>query len=127
MSYLHIVIVAAIGQYLWFGWEVGRLRGVHKVRAPAITGPVEFERAFRAHQNTLEQLVVLIPALLLFAQYFDPRWAAGLGALHVVGRALYRRAYLLDPSRRTVGFVMGYSALGMALLGVLYGAVATLF
>ena len=45
---------------LLFGcvWLVSAARGRHKVRAPATTGPEEFERAYRVQMNTLENAVI---------------------------------------------------------------------
>ena len=45
--------------------------------APATTGNEMFERYFRVQMNTLEQLVVFIPSIFLFAHLVDARWAAG--------------------------------------------------
>ena len=52
---------------LLFGcvWLVSAARGRHKVRAPATTGPEEFERAYRVQMNTLENAVIFLPALWL--------------------------------------------------------------
>ena len=49
-------------QYTWFGVEVGSMRGKYEVKAPAISGAPEFERMYRVHSNTMEQLVLFLPA-----------------------------------------------------------------
>ena len=79
MEYVAIVTILVLIQYLWFGTEVGIMRGRHGVNAPATTGAPEFERMFRVQQNTMEQLVVVVPALWIFATYVSAIWAAGLG------------------------------------------------
>lgn len=43
----------------------GRAHGTYHVEAPATTGAPTFERYFRVHQNSMEALVVFIPALML--------------------------------------------------------------
>ena len=48
-----------------------------------------FERLFRVQQNTLEQLMVFLPALYLFSHYFSPVVAAALGVVYLIGRELY--------------------------------------
>ncbi|XP_041708174.1 microsomal glutathione S-transferase 2 isoform X2 [Coregonus clupeaformis] len=52
--------------------QVGLARMTHKVMPPAVTGPPEFERTFRAHQNNVELypvfLVVLWTSGLLFSE-----------------------------------------------------------
>ena len=64
MNYVHLVAVLAVLQFFLFGILVGRAREQYGIDAPAISGHQLFERAFRVHQNTLEQLVGFLPALL---------------------------------------------------------------
>lgn len=109
-------------QYLFFGILVGRARMRSGVRAPAVTGDPVFERYFRVHQNTLEQLIVVIPAMWLFAFYVHAWTAAALGLVFATGRALYLRDYVRDPAGRGRGFGLGMIACGLLLLGSLGGA-----
>lgn len=106
MEAVIIVTVLALLQYFWFGFEVGKMRSKHQCPAPATTGAPEFECMFRVQQNTLEQLVIFLPALWLFAKYVNPLWAAGAGGAYLIGRALYRAAYVKDPSTRSLGFML---------------------
>jgi uncharacterized membrane protein YecN with MAPEG domain len=99
MPYVHLVIALALVEFFVFGWAVGRARTRYQVPAPATTGNPVFERYFRAQMNTLEQLVIFLPALLLFAYYLNPYIAAALGALFVIGRALYFRGYVHSPEQ----------------------------
>ena len=103
MPYVAIVTVVALLQFFWFGWQVGVARGKYNIAAPAVSGNEMFERVFRVHMNTLEQLVVFLPALWIFAGYISPLWAAVLGAIFIVGRALYARSYVKDPKGRSPG------------------------
>ena len=77
MEYVAIVTILALLQLFVFAVQVGQQRVKHNVKAPAITGPAEFERAFRVHQNTIEQLIVFLPALWIFATYWRADVAAG--------------------------------------------------
>ena len=104
MDWVIIVTVLALLQFTWFGVEVGFKRGKHQVKAPAMSGPPEFERMYRVHYNTMEQLVVLLPLMWIFAHFVNPLYAAGLGAVYIVGRLIYRSSYLKDPSSRALGF-----------------------
>ncbi len=70
---------------------MGGARARYKVAAPATTGHPDFERTFRVHYNTLELLVAFIPSIWLFGLYLNPRWGAIIGAVFLVGRALYAR------------------------------------
>jgi hypothetical protein len=126
MEYVALVTVLALLQYLGFGAAVGRARGRFGVKAPAVTGHEVFERYFRVQQNTLELLVVLLPALWLFAQYVDATWAAVLGAVYLVGRQVYFTGYVRDPARRELGFGLTALPIVALLLGALVGIVRNL-
>lgn len=101
-----IVTFLALAQYVLFGVQVGGMRGKHGIKAPAQTGHDEFERMNRVHLNTLEQLVVFIPALWMQAYYANPLYGAALGMVYIVGRFVYRVEYLKDPGSRGTGFTM---------------------
>jgi uncharacterized MAPEG superfamily protein len=115
------VIALALLQYFVFGTLVGRARGKYNVPAPATSGHPIFDRTFRVHQNTAEQLVSVVPAIWLFATYVSAPIAAGLGALFLVGRILYFRGYVADASKRGTGFAIGALAHVALLLGALFG------
>ena len=125
MEPVAIVTAAALIQYLFLAYQVSLARIKHGVRAPATTGDPEFERAFRIHQNTLEALVVFIPALWMFGIYVHALAGAAIGLLFPIGREVYRRSYLKDPSTRTPGSAISGVAMVTLLLGGLIGAVAS--
>ncbi len=106
MDAVIIVTVLALLQFVWFSFDVGARRSKYQCKAPAITGAPEFERAFRVQQNTMEQLVLFLPALWMFGSVVRPVWAAGLGAVYLVGRFIYRASYLKDPASRSLGFTL---------------------
>lgn len=124
MPFVAAVTAAAVLQFFWFGILVGRARARYNVQPPAITGNEVFERYFRVQQNTLEQLVIFIPSIWIFATYVNATAAAALGAVFIVGRQLYQTGYVADPKKRFAGF--GLSALPnlVLALGGLAGAVA---
>lgn len=119
---VHFVIALALIQYCYFVFVVGQARGKYGVPAPAITGHPEFERRFRVQQNTLEQLVVFIPAMLLFATWVSATLAGVLGLVFILGRWLYFRGYVADPERRGTGFIVGALAQIALLLGAVLGS-----
>ena len=123
MALVHIVAAIALLQFIVFAMAVGWARTKFGVKAPATTGHEVFERYFRVQMNTLELLVVFLPSLWLFATYVSPRWAAGLGALYVIGRILYFRSYIRDPASRSAGFGLSFLPTIALLLGGLGGAV----
>ncbi|HTV98075.1 MAG TPA: MAPEG family protein [Steroidobacteraceae bacterium] len=126
MAYVDIVTVLALLQFVWFGMQVGRARSKYGVAAPAVTGNEVFERHLRVQQNTLEQLIVLIPGLYLFSGHFNPLWAAGLGAIYLIGRQIYSLSYVKDPKTRGPGFGLSFLPAVILVVGGLIGAVLRL-
>ncbi len=123
MAYVDIVTALALLQFVYFGIQVGRARGRFGVKAPAVTGNEQFERHFRVQQNTLESIVVFVPALFLFSRSFNPLWAAGLGVIYLIGRQVYAAAYVKDPAKREVGYGLTVLPILALLVGGLIGAV----
>ena len=126
MELVALVTVLALFEYLAFGILVGRARAAHGVKAPATTGHPIFERYFRVHQNTGEQLWVFLPSLWLFSYYVHAPAAAALGAVWIVGRIVYLRGYVADPEKRAAGFAIGALASLALLLGSLVGVIRAL-
>ena len=122
MEAIAIVTALALIQLFAFGFLVGKARGKYGVSAPAITGNANFEREFRVHQNTLEQLVAVIPAMWMFGMYVHALTAAGLGLVFVISRFIYRNAYLSDPKSRSPGFGIGAACTITLVVGSLIGA-----
>lgn len=123
MNFIHIIAILALIQYLFFGILVGRARAKYGINAPAVSGNEHFERAFRIHANTLEQLVVFLPALFIAAHYWQPTVIALIGVVYLIGRFLYWRAYTADPQTRAVGFLLTVLPTFILILAGLAGAV----
>ena len=94
---------------------------------PAMSGHEMFERYTRVHYNTMELLVIFVPSIWFFARYIDPRWAAGLGAIYLIGRLVYLRGYVSNPDKRNAGFNISMLPTLALLLGTLFGAVRAPF
>jgi uncharacterized membrane protein YecN with MAPEG domain len=123
MRFVSFVAALALIEYMIIALLTGRARDTYKVEAPATTGHPIFERWYRVQQNTVEQLVVFLPALFLFAGQVSPRIAGLLGLVFIVGRAMYARSYLADPASRGAGFAVGFIASVLLVLGALLGAI----
>jgi glutathione S-transferase len=123
MQYIELVAVLAVFQYLSFVVLTGKARGQSGLKAPAMIGHEGFERMYRVQMNTLENLVVFMPSLYLAARYWPAYLVAGLGAVYLIGRLIYWRAYVRDPAKRALGFMLSMvptTALAvLALVGIL--------
>ena len=82
---------------------------------------------FRVQQNTMEQLVVFLPALWIFGHLAKPTYAAGFGLVFIVGRFIYRAEYLKDPASRSPGFTLSFLPTAVMLVWSLVVAVRALF
>jgi glutathione S-transferase len=118
-----IVTILALAQYVFFGIQVGGARQKYGVKAPAMSGDPQFDCVHRVHQNTQEQLVVMLPALWLYAHYVNPLWGTGLGVVYLIGRFIYSAAYRKDPSTRGLGFMLTLLPIVLMLAWVLIVAV----
>jgi glutathione S-transferase len=123
MNLVHVVALLAVAQFFAFGILVGRARKQYEVKAPAVSGNEQFERALRVQMNTLEQLAGFLPTLLIAAQYWSNALVAGIGVVYLVARVIYRQAYIADPGKRQVGFVLTVLPTAVLLLLGLVGAV----
>ncbi len=126
MEMVAIITALALIQFVFFGILVGRMRAKHGVSAPEIVGDPEFMRMFRIHQNTMEQLVVFVPSLWIFAHYWEPKWAAGIGLIYIATRFVYYLDYLKDPKARGRGFGIGFVTIAVLLVGGAAGAIKTM-
>ncbi len=122
-----LVMLLALLEYMVFGMLVGGARARYKIAAPATTGNPDFERTFRVHYNTLELLVVFVPAIWLFGMYLNPRWGALIGLVFIVGRALYAIGYIRAPEKREVGALLSFAAVFVLVAGAAFGVVRALW
>lgn len=126
MEYVAIVTALALLVYMYMAFQVGAGRAKYNVEAPAISGNPTWERLYRVQTNTVEQFVVFLPALWIFAYLGNPVWAAAIGSVFVIGRVIYMVAYVQDPARRAIGFGIGFLANVVLVIGVLVQAVRAL-
>jgi glutathione S-transferase len=103
MELVYVTILLALLEYMVMGGLVGFARTKYRVAAPATTGHPDFERTNRVHVNTLENLIIFIPSVWLFATYVSARWAAVLGLVFVVSRVVYAVGYSRAADKRHVG------------------------
>ena len=126
MPWVHLVVLLALVEFFLFGFAVARARARYNVPAPAIAGHEVFERYFRVQANTLEQLLVFVPSILLFGHYLNPYLAAALGVLFLIGRAVYFRGYVRSAQGRHLGFLLTALPNLALLLGAIIGTLRAL-
>jgi len=123
MPLVQLVIGLALVQFFFFLFAVGKARETYKVAAPATTGNEVFERYFRVQMNTLELLVVFIPAISIFSQYFGSYLGAGLGVVYLLGRIVYFTSYVKDPKSRSMGYGLSVLPIMILVVGAIVGAI----
>ena len=100
---LSLVTLLALVEYSILGVMVGRARQRYGVEAPATTGNPDFERYFRVHENTLESLIVFIPAVWIFSLAVNYHIGVALGVLFIIARIVYANGYLTAAAKRGPG------------------------
>ncbi|WP_331960576.1 MAPEG family protein [Candidatus Binatus sp.] len=118
---LEIVTLLALLEYSILGLMVGQARHKYGVEAPATTGNPDFERHFRVHMNTLESLIVFIPALWIFSLSVNYHFGVALGLLFVIARIIYALGYLSAPAKRAPGAIATAVINAILVLGSLIG------
>jgi len=122
MALVNVIVALALLQFFAFGAAVGKARVKYQVAAPATTGNEVFERYFRVQMNTLELLIIFVPAIWMFGFYVSANVAAGLGAIYFIGRGIYFFSYVKDPKTRELGFGLSVGPVLVLVLGALIGA-----
>ncbi|XP_039505038.1 microsomal glutathione S-transferase 2 [Pimephales promelas] len=103
--------------------RVGWSRMKHKIMPPTVTGPPEFERTFRAHQNSVEFYSIFLAVLWISGIFCNEVLAALGGIIYIVGREMYFTGYIRESKRRLPGFFFMLSVLlfliVMATIGII--------
>ena len=126
MELVILVLLLAVAEYLFFTVQVGRARGRTELKAPAVSGDDEFERYFRVQQNTIEQLMIFVPSLIATGMFLSTVFAAVVGIVFIVGRAVYYVGYTQHPDKRGMGMVITFSSNVVLLLSGLVGVLLEL-
>ncbi|XP_051505857.1 microsomal glutathione S-transferase 2 [Myxocyprinus asiaticus] len=105
------VLLAAVSvlSALHMGFQarrVGWSRMKHKIMPPSVTGPAEFERTFRAHQNGVEFYPIFLVLLWTSGIFCNEGLAALGGFLYIVGREIYFTGYINETKKRLPGFYL---------------------
>ncbi len=103
-----LAIVLMIGLTM----QTGRMRIAHKIKAPATSGHPDFERAYRTHQNTVENFVLFVPVLWIASVFYGGAIPFYIGLLWILGRIAYAIGYAQQNAElRGPGFMAGMLSL----------------
>lgn len=122
-AYLYTVFITLLTVALLFAvtFNVVRARGKYRIQAPATTGHEMFERAYRIQLNTIENVLMFLPALWLYAMFIGDKGAGDSGMIWLVGRIWYAIAYQTNPAKRSYGFLISLLVIAGLWLGAAYG------
>ena len=126
--FVYVGIVSALALLVTYFtlFKSGMARVRFKVEAPSHDGPEEYVRHVRAHQNTIEHLVLFLPGMWLFAFAVSPLWAAGLGAIWPVARLFYALGYYKSANGRRLPLYLSMPVVYTFMLGSLIGFILKL-
>ncbi|MGI9258092.1 MAG: MAPEG family protein [Gammaproteobacteria bacterium] len=123
MKYTALVTILAIVITFFFSARVGAARAKLGIDAPAMTGNPTFDRIFRVHANTVEQIVLFIPMLWIATMVVGDVWAAAIGALWVVGRLIYMSGYSVAADKRGPGMLITLGSTGILTVVSAWGVI----
>jgi uncharacterized membrane protein YecN with MAPEG domain len=121
LLYPSFITMASLLVYYVLTLNVGRARAKYQIQPPQTTGNPNFERVLRVQQNTIEQMLLFLPALWVFSIYVSAIWGAALGGIWIIGRIVYAIGYYQAAEKRGLGFgITSLSTLAL-LVGALVG------
>lgn len=128
LAYPLTSLALSLALLVFFGiaLNVGRARATWNVLAPASSGHPEFDKRYRVQMNTLEQLVLLIPATFMAVATLGDLVTGVLALTWSLGRILYARSYYADPAKRGPGFGLTLLPSLILIFAAITGAVRTL-
>ena len=122
-QYLYTSSITLLTVMLMLGltFYVGRARGKYQVKAPAVSGHELFERAYRIQLNTIESVLMFLPALWLYAIFIGDKGAGDSGLIWLLARVWYAIAYQQNPAKRGLGFLISILVIAGLWTGSAYG------
>ncbi|KAK7476730.1 hypothetical protein BaRGS_00032023, partial [Batillaria attramentaria] len=106
-----VVTIGSGFQLINFAGKVFTAREKYKVTFPAVTGNENFERVFRAQQNTLEWYPIYMTSLWTSSLFFHQVPSAIVGAVYIYSRHKYFEGYSRSVEERIPGFFLGAKCL----------------
>ncbi len=113
--------LACLLMYIWIFAKVGLARKKFGINAPETQGPVAFLSVLRVQANTVEQLVLFLPALWMCAYFLNDQFSALTGLVWVAGRIIYALGYYQAPEKRSIGFGIASLSTMVLIAGTVAG------
>ncbi|XP_067850120.1 microsomal glutathione S-transferase 2 [Heptranchias perlo] len=104
---LAAVSLLSAAQQAYFAKQVGNARMKYKVIPPSVTGSPEFERIFRAQQNSIEFYPLFLVVLWTTGLFFNQEIASIFGLVYLLSRYKYFHGYADSAKGRLSGFKIG--------------------
>ncbi|XP_078097870.1 microsomal glutathione S-transferase 2 [Mustelus asterias] len=109
-----VSLISAV-QQAYFAKQVGNARMKYKIAPPSVTGSPDFERIFRAQQNSIEFYPLFLVVLWTSGLFFNQEVASVFGCVYLFGRHVYFIGYAESTKGRIPGF-----KIGLAMLFILF-------
>jgi glutathione S-transferase len=122
-----IITLLTLFLFLCTAAAVAFARHKYKIPAPATTGNENFERIFRVQMNTLENIVIFLPALWMFAIFVSFFWAGIVGLIWILARVDYAISYSRSAAARERGFGISLAAFAVLAIGAAVGICIKMF
>ncbi|XP_028909100.1 leukotriene C4 synthase [Ornithorhynchus anatinus] len=107
VALLATVTIVGVVLQAYFSLQVIAARRKFKVSPPSTTGPLEFERVFRAQVNCSEYFPIFMAVLWVSGIFFHQGTAAACGLVYLYSRYLYFKGYALSAQGRLGPLYMG--------------------
>jgi glutathione S-transferase len=121
-----LALVLALVVFFVLAAGVGAARAKYNVPAPLSSGHPEFDKRYRVQMNTLEQLLLFVPGMLLAGPVLGDMATAAFGLVWSLGRIIYAVTYVRDPAKRSAGFMLTLLPSVVLLGAAVWGAVRSL-
>jgi len=116
-----LMTVASGLQMASFAKAVGKCRYRLGVKYPETNGPEEFNRCFRAQQNSVEFYPISLGVLWVASAFSHPVLASVLYSGYLIGRHRYFQGYCESTEKRIPGFKMSTRCLVAMMVLALAG------
>ncbi|XP_060707299.1 microsomal glutathione S-transferase 2 isoform X2 [Hemiscyllium ocellatum] len=114
---LAVVSLLSVVQQAHFAKQVGSARKKYKIAPPSVTGSPDFERIFRAQQNSVEFYPMFLVVFWTSGMFFNQEITSILGLVYLFSRHMYFTGYAESMKGRIPGFKIGIAVL-FILLGL---------